>query len=187
MRSYNGRSTKGISMHRRHLTRLSLCLALALALGCGEEAQDEPAQPPPPAPEDVQPMPPSGFVVQWGAPGVPCQMKAGATVPVSIVATNAGDQLWRDLANSDKGRGAVRLGYRWWGPGPSDVPVIDHPVGRGELKGPVLPGGSATLTVEVVAPTAPGSYLLQLDLVEELITWFDDKGAAKVMVPVTVN
>jgi hypothetical protein len=58
---------------------------------------------------------------------------------------------------------------------------------RGDLPGPVPPGKTATLTVAVEAPPAPGSYLLQLDLVEELVVWFEYRGAAKLLVPVAVD
>jgi hypothetical protein len=176
-------------MSMRRLTRVTLGLALVAALGCGtDEPQGEEATAPaPPKPEDVQPMPPMGHVVDWGTPSVPCQVKAGSTVPVSIIVRNAGDQVWRDMANSDKGRGAVRLGARWWPASPAKVPLIDYTAARGDLSGPVPPGGSATLTVVVAAPTTPGSYMLQLDLVEEMIVWFEHVGAVKVMVPVTVS
>ena len=174
-------------MHLRHLTRMSLCLVLAGMLGCGDEQDEEAGKPAPPAPGDVQPMPASGHTVQWSTPGVPCEMKAGSTVAVSVIARNVGDHVWRDIPSSDNGRGAVRLGYRWWASGPGKLPVIDYSLTRGDLRAPVPPGSSATLTIEVVAPAAPGSYLLQLDLVEELITWFENTGAVKLMVPVTVS
>lgn len=177
-------------MQVRHLTRVIVCFALAGALGCGgtQPAKDASSSPAPPKPEDVKPMPTTGHVVEWGAPGVPCQMKAGSVVPVAVIVKNAGDQVWRDWAHSDKGRGAIRLGARWWTPGETKVPLVDYGRVRGELtKGPVAPGGSATMTVAVTVPSAPGTYTLQLDLVEELVVWFENIGAAKLLVTVTVN
>lgn len=168
----------------RHLTRLTLCLAVLGLLGCSHE-EDEPASTP--APVDVQPMPASGHRVEWGTPGVPCTMKAGSTVAVAVVVTNAGDQTWRDIPNSQEGKGAVRLGYRWWAAGNAKTPAVDYGHARGDLAAPLPPGGSAPMTVKVVAPAAPGAYLLQLDLVEELVVWFEVRGANRLVVPVTVG
>jgi hypothetical protein len=43
------------------------------------------------------------------------------------------------------------------------------------------------MAVEVVAPSEPGSYFLQLDLCQELFAWFETRGAARLVVPVTVS
>ena len=58
---------------------------------------------------------------------------------------------------------------------------------RGELNAPVPPGGTANFTLQVAAPKTPGSYQLQVDLVEELVFFFSAKGNEKLTVPVTVQ
>jgi hypothetical protein len=40
---------------------------------------------------------------------------------------------------------------------------------------------------EPTAPAEPGDYTLQLDLCQELVSWFDPKGGAKLLVPVKVG
>lgn len=170
------------------MKRSLLLLVLAGALACGtseEEAQKVEATPVPT--QDPQPMPPTGHRLEWGTPGVPCSMKAGSKQPVSVIVKNVGDQVWHSLASTSTGQGAVRLGYRWWSPRDSKLPVFDYTQVRGDLRSPLGPGGTATLTVEVTAPPEPGTYRLQLDLVEELVVWFENHGAARLLVPVTVN
>lgn len=161
-----------------------VCLLLGTSVACGggEEPKSEPQS-------TFKPMPDSGYRVQWGAPSVPCTLKAGVSVPVSVVAKNIGDQQWPDIATSDqgKGRGAVRLAYRWWKTGDEKAPAIDYNLARGDLQAPLAPGKDAPLTVLVEAPPAAGSYVLQLELVAELVHWFQDQGAAKLLVPVTVS
>jgi hypothetical protein len=58
---------------------------------------------------------------------------------------------------------------------------------RGELTAPVPPGETANFTINVAAPKSPGNYQLQLDLVEELVFFFSNKGNEKLTVPVTVQ
>jgi hypothetical protein len=176
----------------------AVCLLLATAVGCcgdreAEQAKDatEAAQPPgvPPPGDAFRPMTDSGYRVKWGAPSVPCSLKPGVSVPVSVVVKNVSDQTWPDIPTSDqgKGRGAVRLVYRWWKSPGDKEPLIDYGAPRGDLSGPVSPGGDATLTVTVEAPPQAGSYVLQLELVAELVHWFADRGADKLLVPVSVS
>lgn len=173
------------------LWRLGATFALLVSTVacCGE---DEPqAQPSAAAAPErpFQPMPQSGYRVEWGTPRVPGSWKAGESLPVDLVVKNIGDQTWPDIPSSDqgKGRGAVRLTYRWWKSAGDKAPLVDYDLARGDLYAPVPPGGTADLTVMVVAPPKPGAYVLQLELVAELVQWFQDQGAAKLMVPVTVS
>ena len=169
------------------MKRLMLLLVLMSLGGCSEPEPDvrEGAESEP-MPHDPPAMPPTGHRIEWGAAGVPCEMKPGAKVPVSVFVKNAGDQLWPAASTTATGFGAVRLGSRWWSPKDPTKPLVDYTY-RGDLGMSVPPGQTATMTVEVTAPTTPGSYLLQFDLVEELVVWFENKGAAKLMVPVTVK
>ena len=58
---------------------------------------------------------------------------------------------------------------------------------RADLRQPLRPGDSATLSIPVRAPKKPGEYQLQFDLVQELVSWFEEKGAPPLRVPVTVR
>ena len=115
-------------------------------------------------------------------------MAPGKTVPIQVTFKNAGDQTWPDPRTADaagEGAYAVRLSYRWWGPGES-VAHGEYTV-RADLPKPLAPGESVTLTIPVEAPAKPGRYKLQFDLVQELVVWFEDKGAPRRTVPVTVQ
>jgi hypothetical protein len=167
--------------------RLALLILLACASACGDSEKEAAPPPASAAPKDPPQMPYTGHRVEWGTPGVACQMKAGAKHPVSVIVRNVGDQFWHSFPATASGRGAIRLGARWWAPNDTKAPAIDYTPARGDLATNLGPGQSATLTVEVTAPPTPGSYLLQLDLVEELVVWFENTGATPLKVPVTVN
>jgi hypothetical protein len=138
----------------------------------------------------VQPLPDSGFSLEWGPAVVPNSVRAGQPFPAAVLVTNAGDAAWQNPRVSE-GRipvaGAVRLGYRWWKASDHSKPYIDHALARGDLPGPLAPWGTSLLAVEVVAPAEPGQYELQLDLVQEMVTWFEPKGAPRLLVPVHVT
>jgi hypothetical protein len=59
---------------------------------------------------------------------------------------------------------------------------------RTSLPGDITTGGTvSTLAVSVKAPSTPGTYCLQYDLVREGITWFSNQGVAMKQKTVTVS
>lgn len=168
------------------MKRLALGLVLLTAFGCADVEEPPAVEAVPPKVEDPPAMAGTGHQVEWGTPGVPCEMKAGSKQPVSVTVKNVGDQYWYAASSTATGRGAIRLSARWWSPRDSKVPVIEYDR-RADLKTNLGPQQTATLTVEVTAPATPGSYRLQFDLVEEMVVWFENKGAARLMVPVVVK
>jgi hypothetical protein len=167
---------------------LAVVLVTLGAAACGDE-EDEPAPQAAAQPAGVLvPMSESGFRVEWGQPGVPSPVEPDAQFAVGVAVTNRGDQVWLDPRSSDQSAyasGAVRLAYRWWGTDPNK-PFKDYGPERGDLLAPVNPGQTALLVVPVAAPSAAGSYKLQLELVQENVAWFQSMGASPLMVPVQV-
>jgi hypothetical protein len=134
------------------------------------------------------PLPASAYRVRWDAPSVPAVMPRGSSVDVRISFTNLGDAVWPDVLSGDPaghaGAYAVRLAYEWTA---GAAPPPDMPGGRIELPHPVHPGETMTLLVPLDAPDQPGDYRLTFTLVQELVAWFNLKGAATLAVPVTVR
>jgi len=50
----------------------------------------------------------------------------------------------------------------------------------------VLPGESMDLPMKIRTPAKPGDYRLTIELVQELVQWFADRGAERIIVPVHV-
>ena len=59
--------------------------------------------------------------------------------------------------------------------------------GRTPLDKPVPPFGRMVLYLQVRAPSVRGEYLLEIDLVEEGVTWFQEKDSMPAIVRVTVS
>jgi hypothetical protein len=169
-------------MRKRALALLALFAATPHA--CGRKPESGPK---------VKPLPDTAFRVEWiGRPSIPAAVPAGNVFPVTVTVKNTSDQVWLDPKSSHPttyAAGAVRLGYRWLKPSEKKAPKpnMGYSDARGDLSQPVHPGGSALLTVEVTAPAQPGDYNLQLDLCQELVSWFEPKGTAPLVVPVKVE
>jgi hypothetical protein len=78
----------------------------------------------------------------------------------------------------------VRLGNRWRAEIDGAIVADD---GRADLDRPLGPGGHAEIQIVITAPRAPGTYRLEVDLVQELVAWFRDKGSFAVQSTVVVD
>jgi hypothetical protein len=159
-----------------------------IAVACRHEEPAENRASAPPSPRAVRPLPDEAFRVEWTANTVPGVMKAGTSSNVSITFRNLSSVPWPDPRSSGYeplGAGAVRLAYRWW-PASSQSPIGWAP-SRADLGQTLQPGQAVTLNLVVTAPSAPGKYRLQFDLLQELAVWFEAKGAPRLFIPVRVQ
>ena len=121
------------------------------------------------------PLPDDAMRAEIAAVDVPAAVTAGARVPVRVRLTNRGTLTW------PLNRG-IRLGNHW---------VSDRAEstddGRQELPGPVPPGGSTVVDLMVTAPAEAGEYTLEIDLVQEGVTWWEQAGSEVLRAPVTVR
>jgi hypothetical protein len=115
------------------------------------------------------------YRVQWEDPQVPDEVAVNLKVAVPVIVRNIGNRVWP--------ASQVFVAYHWY----RDHRLVVWDGERTALPRDLGAGGRAALSVRVVTPAEPGSYVLQLALVHELVTWFETKGAATVTRPVTVR
>lgn len=96
-------------------------------------------------------------------------MIPGQKMSVSVEVTNASPSVWENTARS-----GIYLANRWLD---SNGKVFRQFDGATELPDELLPGASAKLVLMVTAPAEPGDWLLDIDLVDEGVAWFKDKGS----------
>ena len=65
--------------------------------------------------------------------------------------------------------------------------VLVNDDGRTQLPRDLGPGEEAELKLHVNAPNAPGEYLLELDMLQEGVSWFGLKGSTTTRLPVRVE
>lgn len=106
---------------------------------------------------------------------VPTPVGAGQTAPVRARLTNVSDRTW------PAGQ-LIRLGNHWH----RDGDAVRWNDGRTDLPDDLAPGASVELELPVVAPDEPGSYELELDVVQEAVTWWAAVGSTPVRARVEV-
>lgn len=93
---------------------------------------------------------------------------AGGRAPALLRVTNLGSSSWPEPA------AAVTVGTRLRNVG-------GHACGEGRRipvpAGARVPGGTGSVLLDVAAPATPGSYQVTVDLVEEGVCWFSERGS----------
>lgn len=104
----------------------------------------------------------------------PPVMKSGAKEVLRFKVRNLGTNLWP--SNSPQGWiGAVTIGDRWLtADGQNVVTEMDS---RALVSHDVKPGEEIEMVLAVTAPQAPGTYVLEIDMVHEGVTWFYQQGS----------
>jgi len=107
----------------------------------------------------------------------------GAKVQVEARVTNTSGRVW-------PARSAAETKYKLhlrnhWLTARGEMKQMND--GRADLVEDVKPSEEITLSLTVTAPIEPGEYILELDMVQEHVAWFKDKGSPTCRVPVRVT
>lgn len=100
-------------------------------------------------------------------------MEPGERRSIHYVVTNRGHFIW-PAKGSSEGEFQIMLGNHWLD---EDGMIIILDDGRSRLPYDVPPGESVEILLKVAAPTQPGNYTLEVDLVQEGVAWFAQKGS----------
>lgn len=106
---------------------------------------------------------------------------AGARLALRLRLRNAGNTLW--LSSPEKRHGHVAVGGHLLD---AEGRLLDRDFLRVPLPTDVAPGATIEVDCPVLAPPAPGRYLLELDMVDEGVAWFGPRGSATLRVPLDV-
>lgn len=94
-------------------------------------------------------------------------MDAGTSTKMAVSVRNTSPHAWPASA-------ALKLGNHWRR---TDGSLVARDDGRTPFDGDLAPGQEAQLALVVTAPPRSGRYVLELDVVEEAVTWFADAGS----------
>ena len=81
-------------------------------------------------------------------------------------------------------RGAVMLGVKILD-GSGEIRDEFH--GEPPLPRALAPNESSAVVIERACPSAPGSYTLKIDLVDQHVCWFEERGSQPLSLPMEVQ
>ena len=113
---------------------------------------------------------------------LPAAWERGKPLRVRASVKNSGDTLWKARAGTRKQpAGEVHLNVFDWQEAVSGKSLKESQPqlfqARGFLPYDVAPGEEVSLTMEMRTPDLAGEFLIQLDLISELIQWFSAQGS----------
>lgn len=109
------------------------------------------------------------------------ELRPGEMFAAELRVRNAGDTLW--LGGNVVRRGAVMLGVKILDEGR----VVDEFHGVPALPRGLGPNESCVVTVEHPAPGTAGRYEIKIDLVDQHICWFEERGSRPLTLPLVVS
>ena len=103
---------------------------------------------------------------------LPASFAPGSPISFQVEVSNTGDTLW--LVSRSAPKGTVRLGITILDEA-GDTVAESH--GVPSLPRAMAPGERVTLTINHPAPIQAGSYTLKIDLLDQDICWFEERGS----------
>lgn len=178
-------------MRSKKLIGLCCVLMISFALACsknppstGVQTQSSKTQQPPTEPVA---LPGNGFKAELALVEPPQKLRSGQKETVRVKIKNASDVVWwargAPINARQDNKFYLAAANRWL---KSDGTLLTNMDGRYGIGKDLKPGEETEVPLLVTAPQDPGDYLLEIDLVQEQVAWFSDKGSPTVKAKVTV-
>ncbi len=133
------------------------------------------------------PLPDRAFRAELAFKDAPAKLRAGQKETVVVRVKNASDVFWwarGGETNFNNGNQFyIAVGNAWL---QEDGKLATNMDGRMGLPKDLRPGEEVEVALLISAPTTPGNYILEVDLVQEQVSWFHEKGSPTARTNVTV-
>lgn len=121
----------------------------------------------------LQPLVDSGFKAQITVANPPVKLARGQRQELTVRVKNTSSATWPMQGRAGDGLYQVNLGDHWINTEGKDVKVDE----RLALPRAVKPGEEVEMSLTIVAPVKPGNFTVEIDMVQEGVAWFTQKGS----------
>jgi SAM-dependent methyltransferase len=128
-------------------------------------------------------LPASAFNAHFSSTASSLSLRAGEQVALEVIVENASPHAWASLPDA-RGRYRINVANRWMF---EDGELLQRDDARCPLPHDVEPGGRVHVMLGVSAPSCNGRYALELDLVQENVSWFGQRGSETLRIPCEVS
>jgi hypothetical protein len=123
-------------------------------------------------------LPATAYRAQLNVSG-PKTVEPGAKVELRVELRNVSSEIWQPAKVS-----GIMLANRWLN---MEGEVVNSADGRAPLTTELAPGASTTIILQVNAPMRTGPWTLELDMVDEGVTWFSSQGSPTARLDIVVR
>ena len=128
-------------------------------------------------------LPAAAFRARLAVEAPRLSLEAGKDATLTVTVENVSACTWPALGDN-RGRYPINLANCWFSEAGEPLTRND---GRCPLPYDLEPGAKADLMLGIRAPQHDGTYLLELDLVQENVSWFGERGSERLRVLVNVT
>ena len=133
------------------------------------------------------PLPEDAYKAELAFIDPPAKLRVGQPTIVQIKIKNNSSVLWwargGKTNNRNDNKFYIAAGDRWLKSDGSLLTDMDGRIGIGK---DLNPGEETVVSLSVTAPKDPGDYELEIDVLQETVTWFRDKGSPTIKTKVKV-
>jgi hypothetical protein len=132
-----------------------------------------------------EPLPDSAFRAGISISDPGRTMEPGSQQVIRLRVRNLSDTTW-PMCGTAEGDFRIKVGNHWFDE--KENTIVEHD-SQAVLPRDVTPGSEILVTQLITAPTEPGSYILENDLVQQGVAWFKVKGSLphRIRVDVTAS
>jgi hypothetical protein len=178
-------------MRSKKLIGLCAVALISFALACSKQLPPAPDVQTQPAktqlPTEPTALPGNGFKAELALVEPPQKLRSGQKETVRVKIKNASDVTWwargAPVNTRQDNKFYIAAGNRWL---KSDGSLLTNMDGRYGIGKDLRPGEETEVQLSITAPKDPGDYILEVDLVQEQVAWFSDKGSPTAKTKVTV-
>ena len=178
------------------ITVVVFATALLIAMACSREpsnpgldtSKNIAKQPAAPLTKEARALPAAAFKAQLSLVDPPSRMRPGEKQTVQVKVKNASDQPWfargGEVNKNPDNRFFLAVGNRWLKS--DEKTLVTNMDGRYGLQKDLKPGEEEQVSLQITAPKDPGEYTLEVDVLQEQVAWFSDKGSPTAKAKITV-
>lgn len=133
--------------------------------------------------EASEPLPYEASLAGFAAAGVPGLMRAGEEATISVTVKNLSGYVWPARGRKDLTY-TLNVADSWLDGGGRIVNNLD---GRAGIPRDLWPGEEAVVPLKIKAPKEPGVYVLEIDMVQEGVTFFKERDSEPLHLTVRVE
>lgn len=134
-------------------------------------------------PRNLAPLPPAGFRAEIRVLNSPTRLGTRQISTIRVVVRNISEVVW-SARERIGAQFQLSLGNHWLDKNGNTVANDD---GRASILKDLGPGEETEFTLLINAPRTPGEYLLEIDMLQENVSWFGLRGSRTVRLPVKVE
>lgn len=133
------------------------------------------------------PLPDGGFKAEISLAQPLTKLRVGQIEIITIKVKNASNTVWWQRGGETTDRTDnmfyIAAGNRWLD---KDGKSTTETEGHNGIPKNLMPGEETEMPLQITAPQKPGEWIMSLDMVQEGVAWFGDKGSPTTKIKVTV-